>query len=78
MIQSRQDLAEYCLRQLGHPVIQVNVSEEQVSDRIDDALQKYYEFHGDGSQRAYLKHQLTVDDTTNGYIPISDNIRNIS
>ena len=77
MIQSRQDLAEYCLRQLGHPVIQVNVSEEQVSDRIDDALQKYYEFHGDGSQRAYLKHQLTDDDATNGYISISDNIMSV-
>ena len=70
MIQSRQELAEYCLRQLGHPVIQVNVSEEQVSDRIDDALQKYYEFHGDGSQRAYLKHHLTDDDVKNGYIVI--------
>lgn len=77
MIQSRQDLAEYCLRQLGHPVIQVNVSEEQVSDRIDDALQKYYEFHGDGSQRAYLKHQLTDNDITNGYISISDNIMSV-
>lgn len=77
MIQSRQELAEYCLRQLGHPVIQINVSEEQVSDRIDDALQKYYEFHGDGSQRAYLKHQLTDVDVANGYIPLPDNIMSV-
>lgn len=77
MIQSRQELAEYCLRQLGHPVIQVNVSEEQVSDRIDDALQKYYEFHGDGSQRAYLKHQLTDDDVKNGYIVIPESIMSV-
>ena len=77
MIQSRQELAEYCLRQLGHPVIQVNVSEEQVSDRIDDALQKYYEFHGDGSQRAYLKHQLTDVDVKNGYIVIPESIMSV-
>ena len=74
MINTKQQLAEYCLRQLGHPVIQINVAEEQVMDRIDDALQKYYEFHGDGSQRAYLKHQLTATDISNGYIAVPDTV----
>lgn len=74
MINTKQQLAEYCLRQLGHPVIQINVAEEQVMDRIDDALQKYYEFHGDGSQRAYLKHQLTATDISNGYMSVPDTV----
>lgn len=77
MISSRQELMEYCLRQLGHPVIQINVSEEQVSDRIDDALQKYYEFHSDGAQRTYLKHQLTDTDIQTKSIPLSDNIMSV-
>ena len=69
---SRATLIDYCLRRLGHPVIEINVDDDQVEDRIDDALQFYQEYHSDAVQRVYLKHQLTADDITNGWIPVTD------
>lgn len=56
---SRTDLQDYCLRRLGAPVIDINVDEQQVSDRIDDALQYWQEYHFDGVERTYVKHQIT-------------------
>jgi hypothetical protein len=58
-ISTRQGLADYCLRRLGFPVIEINIDEDQVSDRIDDALQYFREYHFDGVERVYLHHQLT-------------------
>lgn len=58
-ISSRQGLIDYCLRRLGFPVIEINVDEDQVSDRIDDALQYFQEYHFDGVERVYLTHQVT-------------------
>jgi len=55
---SRTDLQDYCLRRLGAPVIDINVDEQQVSDRIDDALQFWNEYHFDGVERTYVKHQI--------------------
>ena len=48
---SRTDLQEYCLRRLGAPVIEINVDEQQVSDRVDDALQLWNEYHFDGTEK---------------------------
>ena len=56
---SRTDLQDYCLRRLGAPVIEINVDEQQVSDRVDDALQFWNEYHFDGVERTYVKHQVT-------------------
>ena len=56
---TRQELIDYCLRRLGAPVIEVNVDDDQVSDRIDDALQHWNEYHFDGTERTYVKHKLT-------------------
>lgn len=56
---SRQELIDYSLRRLGFPVIEINVDDDQVSDRIDDAIQFWQEYHFDGSERAYIKRQLT-------------------
>jgi hypothetical protein len=58
-ISTRQGLADYCLRRLGFPVIEINIDEDQVSDRLDDALQYFREYHFDGVERVYLHHQLT-------------------
>ena len=69
---SRATLIDYCLRRLGAPVIEINVDDDQIEDRIDDALQFYQEYHSDAIQRTYLKHQITADDIVNGYIPITD------
>lgn len=71
---SRQTLIEYCLRALGEPVIEINVDEDQVSDRIDEALQFYQEYHSDAIVRMYHKHQLTPTDITNEYITLPDAI----
>ena len=56
---SRANLKEYCLRQLGKPVIEINVDDDQVDDRIDEALQYFAQYHYDGVERMYLKHQIT-------------------
>lgn len=71
---SRQGLIDYALRRLGAPVIEINVDEDQIEDRIDDALQFYQEYHSDATMRIYLKHELTAEDITNRYISLNDNI----
>ena len=52
-------LKEHCLRSLGKPVIEINVDDDQVDDRIDDALQYFAQYHYDGVERMYLKHEIT-------------------
>ncbi len=69
---SRETFKEFCLRRLGKPVIEINVDDDQVGDAIDKALNYYHDYHFDGSQRTFLKHQVTADDKTNGYISISN------
>jgi len=71
---SRATLIDYCKRRLGDPVIEINVDEDQVEDRVDEALQYYQEYHSDATVRTYLKHQVTATDVTNEYIPIASNI----
>ncbi len=71
---TRATLQEYCLRALGSPVIEINVDDDQIEDRTDDAIQFYQEFHSDAVIRTYLKHELTADDITNNYITVSDNV----
>ena len=71
---SRATLIDYCKRRLGEPVIEVNVDEDQLEDRVDESLQYYREFHSDATVRTYLKHLVTADDVTNQYIPLANNI----
>ena len=61
-ITSRAGLKEYCLRRLGSPVIDINVSEDQIEDRISDAFQYYTEYHYDAVETVYLKHEVTAQD----------------
>ena len=56
---SKDALKEYCLRNLGKPVIDINVDDDQVDDRIDEGLQYFAQYHYDGVERVYLKHQFT-------------------
>ena len=74
---SRSTLQDYCLRNLGAPVIEINVDEDQLEDRTDDALQFYQEYHSDGVIREYLKHELTSTDITNNYITVADSVTNV-
>ena len=71
---SRATLIDYCKRRLGDPVIEINVDEDQLEDRVDEALQYYQEFHSDATVRTYLKHLVTATDVSNEYIPISSDI----
>ena len=71
-ITSRTQLQDYCFRRLGHPVIEINVDDEQSSDRIDDALQFFGEYHFDGVEKVYLKHTITQTDIDNEYIAMAD------
>ena len=71
---SRADLIDYCLRKLGHPVIDINVDDDQVEDRIDEAIHYMQEFHFESVQRIYIQHQITASDKTNRYLPISSEV----
>jgi len=71
---SRVELINHCLRKLGAPVIEINIDEQQLEDRLDDALQFFQEYNSDAVVKTYLKHQVTSDDISNGYIEVSDNI----
>lgn len=74
VISTRQGLIDYCLRRLGEPVIEINVDEDQIEDKVDDALQVYQEFHDDATIRVYYEHQMTQADIDNRYFQIPSNI----
>ena len=59
---TRETFKKYCLRALGHPVIDVNVDPDQIEDRIDQALQYFSQYHYDGAERVYLKYKVTQAD----------------
>ena len=71
-ITTRQGLIDYCLRRLGSPVTEINVDDDQVSDRIDDALEYFAEYHFDGVEKVFLKHTMTQTDMDNEYIAMDD------
>ncbi|NWJ44088.1 hypothetical protein HX837_07815 [Marine Group I thaumarchaeote] len=61
---TRETLKQYCLRNLGKPVIDINVDDDQIEDRLDEALQYFAQYHSDGVERMYLKYKVTADDVT--------------
>jgi len=63
---SREGLIDYAKRQLGFPVLEINVADEQFQDLLDDAVQIYQERHYDGIARMYLKYKITQDDIDRG------------
>ena len=71
---NRQEFKDYCLRRLGAPVSQINVDEDQIQDRIDDALNLYWDVHFDGTEKMYYKAPITSQSITNKYITLPDNI----
>ena len=75
---SRTDFKTYCLRQLGAPVLEVNIAPEQCEDLIDDALQMFQERTFDGAAQTYLKYQVTQDDIDRGKGPGSTGVTGIT
>lgn len=73
---SRQDLADYCLRTLGAPVLNIEIDDEQLSDAIESAINYYNDYHPDGIERDYVKHKfvfttVTLDDASDFNIGMS-------
>ena len=71
-VTTRQGLIDYCLRALGEPVVEINIDEQQVEDRVDEAIEYFRQYHFDGIERIYLKHQITQEDIDNKYITVPD------
>lgn len=71
---TRAQFIDYCKRNLGHPVIEINVDDDQVNDRIDEALELWQDYHFDGTEKIYLKHQITQQDRDRRFILIPDRI----
>jgi len=71
---NRQGLIDYCFRNLGAPVLEINVDDDQVEDRIDEALQKFRDFHMDGQRRSYIPIQITPQDIANKYVTLTDEV----
>lgn len=74
---TRETFKQYCLRKLGSPVIEINVSDDQIEDRIDEAISYWNDFHFSGSDRIFLKHQITANTISNSYIDIPSNINGV-
>ena len=71
---SRQQLSDYCLRALGAPVLEINVDDSQVDDRIDEAIQMHQNFHSDATVRQFFKYQVTQTDFNNQYITLPEEL----
>ncbi len=69
---TRAAFIDYCLRRLGHPVIEINVDDDQISDRVDDALQFFNDYHFDGCEKMFMKHLVTQADIERRWIYAPD------
>jgi hypothetical protein len=74
---SRTQLKDYCLRRLGFPVIDINVDDDQLEDRIDDAIELYHEHHFDGTELIYLAHEVAANNISSHQISVPDSIYGI-
>ena len=71
-ITSRDEFKQYCLRRLGAPVIEINVDDDQVEDRITDAIQYWQDYHYDGVQKFYYIKAIRQQDIDNMYLDLTD------
>lgn len=71
---SRATLIDYCKRRLGDPVVEINVDEDQLEDRVDEALQYYQEYHSDATFRTYISALIGDSDVTREYIDVPTDV----
>ena len=71
---TRTEFIDYCKRQLGAPVLEINVADEQIEDIVDDAIQYFQERHFDGVAQTYLKYKVTQSDIDRGKGPGSSGV----
>ena len=73
-VTSQASLTEYCYRELGAPLVEINITDEQANDRISEALGFFQDYYFDGIEKMLLKHLITQQNVTDGYIELPDNI----
>jgi hypothetical protein len=71
---SKATFKEYCLRKLGKPVIEINVDDDQIDDRIDECIRYYWDYHFDGTEKTYYKHLITDQTKIDKYVTLPENI----
>jgi hypothetical protein len=71
---TRATFKEYCLRNLGKPVVEINVDDDQVEDRIDEALSYYWDYHFDGTEKIFYRYQVTAQTKIDRYVPVPENV----
>ena len=71
---TRENFKEYCLRTLGKPVVEINVDDDQVEDRIDEALSYYWDYHFDGTEKIFFRYQVTAQTKIDRYVPVPENV----
>jgi hypothetical protein len=75
---TREELKLYCLRSLGFPVVNINVDDDQLEDRIDEAIDMFQTFHYDGLEKVYTSHQVVAGDYANSYVTMADDVVSVS
>ncbi len=75
---TRAEFKNYCLRRLGFPVIEINVDDDQVDDRIDDALAFFNDYHYDGTEKLFMKHRITAEDINRRWIYCPDAVISVT
>lgn len=75
---NRTELIDYCLRALGAPVMEINIDDDQLEDRVDEALQFYQEYHSDAMVRTFIKHEITQEDIDTKEITLPDAVLSIT
>lgn len=71
---TRAEFVEYCMRKLGHPVLRVNISPEQIDDRVDEAINRFQECHYNATEEQYYLIQITEQNVTDGYIDLPSDV----
>ena len=73
-ITTRKDFTDYCMRRLGFPVIDINIDDDQIDDRIDDALMYWQDYHFDATRKLYYIKRVDATDIANKYIDLSPSV----
>ena len=73
-LRNREEFKDYCMRKLGWPALKVNVTDDQIEDRVDEALSFWKDYHYDGSEFIYMKHEMTQEDIDRGYILVPESV----
>lgn len=77
-VSNRQELKDYALRALGAPLVDIDITDEQADDRIDEAIAFFQEYYFDGIQKMFMKHQITQQNMDDEFITIPDHVWGIT